>query len=361
MRVSVLGGGIAGLTTALAFARQGASVRVFERAPALTEVGAGLQVTPNAGRVLEKLGVWQRLCATGVRAKAVLPCDGATGRVLMRLDLSEQEPGYLFLHRAELIDVLADACRSAGVEIILGRNTVQGDCDLRVGADGLRSETRATLNGQADPFFTGQVAWRAIVSADAPAEARIWMLPGGHVVTYPLSGGRLNIVAVQERAEWAEEGWNHTDDPANLRAAFTHGARELRGILDLVTEVGIWGLFRHPVAQNWVGDAVAIVGDAAHPTLPFLAQGANLAIEDAYALARAVNDGGVRDGLHAYQTLRKPRVTRAIAAANANAQNYHLKGVRRSLSHFVLRGIGAAAPGAFLQRMSWLYDHDVTR
>ena len=362
-RVEIIGGGIAGLTTALAFAKQGASVFVSERAPALTEVGAGLQITPNAGRALQALGVWDALVAHGVQARAVVPLDGISGRQITIFYLTKQTPNFLFLHRATLIDVLADAARAAGVEIRLGHTSDPSErpvCDLLVGAEGLRSGIRGQLNGDADPFFTGQVAWRAIVDHDASPKARIWMMPRQHVVTYPLSDGRLNIVAVQERAEWAAEGWSHEDDPQHLRDAFAGAAPELQEILSKVERVNLWGLFRHPVADHWIGPQTAIVGDAAHPTLPFLAQGANLAIEDAFVLARCCANEGISNGLQSYENVRKKRVTRAISAANTNARNYHLSGLKRQVAFAGLKVLGGVAPNAFMNRLRWLYDHDVT-
>ena len=370
--VVVVGGGIGGLTAALCFAFHGAKVTVLEQAPALTEVGAGLQITPNGAVVLTRLGLGAALKAVGVRAQAVCPTDALSGRRLARFDLTRL-PGeaYRFLHRADLLDLLVKACVSRGVALRTGvhvagitagrlqQSQVEVSPDaLIVGADGLHSVLRPYLNGPETPFFTGQVAWRAVVQADEKPEARIWMAPGRHVVTYPLTGGRLNIVAVQEQAGWTPEGWSHKDDPATMQDAFRDACPELRGLLDRVTQTRKWGLFRHKIAAHWHKDNVALVGDAAHPTLPFLAQGANLAIEDAWVLA-SVCDRGL--GLPAYQVLRRARVQRAIAAANANAVNYHLRGVRRGVAHAGLRVIGAVAPQTFLRRMDWLYGRDVTR
>ncbi|MFN2307457.1 MAG: FAD-dependent monooxygenase [Paracoccaceae bacterium] len=374
-RAHVVGGGIGGLTTALALARQGASVRVFEQAPEFAEVGAGIQITPNAMRALEALGLRDALDERAVLSDTVVPTDGLTGRPLARFDLRGYSPRYRFIHRARLIDLLAEACRAAGVGLTLNTpvkvTTYEGRpvpdlpdygpaADLVVFADGLRSQGRAALNGAGDPPFTGQVAWRALVQGDHPPEARIHMLPGRHVVTYPLAGGVTNLVAVQERSDWAAEGWSLADDPANLRAAFQDAGQDLCGLLDRVESVNLWGLFRHPVATHWFKGDIALVGDAAHPTLPFLAQGANLAIEDAYVLARCCAEDGVGDGLARYQDLRRPRVSRAIEAANANAGNYHLGGPRRWIAHRGLNALGLIAPGAFLNRLGWLYDHDVT-
>jgi salicylate hydroxylase len=374
-RIAIIGGGIGGLTAALAFGRLGAKVTVYEQAPALTEVGAGLQITPNGARALGALGVGPALAAVGVKAEAVIPMDAMTGRPIARFDLSGQSPPYRFYHRAALIDLLARGCATTDVTVRLGTriDALQSDGsfqvdghrvrpDLTVGADGLNSVVRPALNVTAQPFFTGQVAWRALVkSQTADPVARIWMAPGRHVVTYPLPGGLLNIVAVQERSDWAAEGWHHKDDPANLRQAFADCASPVLAILDGVEDVRLWGLFRHPVALHWQSGTTAILGDAAHPTLPFLAQGANLAIEDAFVLARICDaQASVGTALKAYQTARRPRVVKAIEAANSNARNYHLGGAKRMVAHTGLRAMGKVAPNAFLRRLGWLYDFDVT-
>lgn len=377
LQVAVVGGGIGGMTAALAFALTGAKVVLFEQAPAFTEVGAGLQVTPNGARVLQALGVSDALERVGLRAEAVVPTDALTGRALARFDLRDQVPAYRFVHRADLLGLLVDAAQAAGVRVHNGARVTEVsaeghvqwageaeplEADLVVGADGLRSACRPVLNGEAAPFFTGQVAWRAVVDHEHPPEARIWMAPGRHVVTYPLRGGRTNIVAVEEREAWAEEGWHHSDDPANLRAAFSGCCGALTGVLDKIGQVNLWGLFRHPVAEFWHHGRLGVLGDAAHPTLPFLAQGANLAMEDGYVLAQSVAAAPDIDaGLAAYQSKRRARVVRATEAANANARNYHLGGVQRWVAHQGLRVMGAVAPGAFLGRYSWIYDHDVTR
>ncbi|MEL6588289.1 MAG: FAD-dependent monooxygenase, partial [Pseudomonadota bacterium] len=328
--------------------------------------GAGIQVTPNGARVLDALGLAAAAEATGMRAEAVAPMAALTGRSIARFDLSHQSPPYRFFRRPDLVGLLADACRDAGVAIELNARVAATDdlgADVIVGADGIKSVVRPFVVGHADaPFFTGQVAWRAIVpDMAADPVARIWMAPGRHLVTYPLPGGGLNLVAVREQADWAEEGWSHEDDPENLRRAFGDCSDHVKTILQGVDKVNLWGLFRHPIPETWYRDHVVLLGDAAHPTLPFLAQGANLAIEDAYVLAACVAaHEDVATGLQAYQAARKPRVTRAISAANANARNYHLGGIQAAVAHTGLGLLGRVAPNLFLSRLSWLYDHDVT-
>ena len=375
--VTIVGGGIGGLTAALAFARGGADVTVLEQAAAITEVGAGLQLAPNGAAPLGALGLTNVLHMAGIRAQRVEPTDALTGRTIAQFDLTRLtgQP-YRFLHRAELIDILLTAACDAGVTLRTGAKVVGVDAagaitlahgampqaDLTVGADGLHSLMRPALNGEAKAFFTRQVAWRAVIAHDAPPVARIWMAPGRHVVTYPLTRGRLNIVAVREQDDWSPEGWTNTDTPAAFQAAFADLCPDLRALLDKVTDVRLWGLFRHPVAARWHGEACAILGDAAHPTLPFLAQGANLAIEDAYVLATCCDrSADLPAALARYQALRRDRVVRAINGANANAVNYHLAGLRRFASHAALRAVSRVSPGLFLRRMDWLYGHDVTR
>ena len=257
--------------------------------------------------VLRALGLGEAVAAAGVAGQAVEPWDALAGRRIARFPLPG-EGAWAFLHRAALIALLHRAAREAGVEVRTGAGvaglTAEGvalddggevRARLVVGADGLHSVVRAHLARAGRPFFTGQVAGRALVPARQEAVARIWMAPGRHVVTYPLRDGRLNLVAVRAEAEWAEEGWHHRDDPDALRRAFADGAPELLAVLDRVSEVGRWGLFRHPIPLRWHDERAVILGDAAHPTLPFLAQGANLALEDAWVLAREVARGGPLD------------------------------------------------------------------
>jgi len=374
--VGIVGGGIGGLTAALAFADRGASVSVLEQAKEFTEVGAGIQITPNAARVFQALGLLEFLPRIGIEAEAVVPVDGLTGKAITGFDLSAQSPRYHFVHRAKLLEMLVNACIGRGVQLHTNSrvasatdegvmsfedvDATHAQFDLVVFADGIHSIGRALINGPTEPFFAGQVAWRAIVSGSMTNAAQVIMGPGRHIVLYPLGPNQINLVAVQERSNWAKEGWNHADDPANLQDAFSDFAPDIRALLEKVETVNLWGLFRHEVAQSWVKGRMTMLGDAAHPTLPFLAQGANLAIEDAYVLARSVERDGRVQGLGTYQNMRRPRVIRAIDAANANAKNYHLSGSQRWASHMALRGLGVVAPNAFLRRLSWLYDFDVT-
>ena len=384
-QISILGGGIAGLAAATALAQRGARVTVLEQADAITEVGAGLQIGPNGFAVMRALGAGDALAKCSVRAQGVSLLDGASGKPVFGLDFQRfgRDQEYYFVHRADLVDVLAAAARGAGVDIRLSQQAAgvtvadgaaqvqmaSGDVlspDVLIGADGLHSKVRVALNGERAPFFTGQVAWRTVIPAigNEPAVAKVYMGAGRHLVVYPLRGGdMLNIVAVQERDEWAEEGWNFQDDPANLQAVFADFGPEVQALLARVQTVYLWGLFRHPVAAKWHQGRVAILGDAAHPTLPFMAQGAVMALEDAWVLADALQKAdSVEAGLEAYQNRRHARASKVIEAASKNARNYHLPaGPLRFAAHTALKLGSTFAPSLAMKKFDWIYGYDVTQ
>ncbi|TMV91672.1 monooxygenase [Thioclava sp. BHET1] len=381
-KVTVLGAGIGGLAAARALALRGAQVEVIEQADAIREVGAGLQVSPNGARVLRALGLGEALEQAGPRAEAVQLVDGETGQQVARLDMARLRPDqdYHFVHRARLIDLLAQGARDAGVEVTLGRRVERVDlsgtgarlkmaegadlqADLLIGADGLHSKLREALNGRVAPFFTHQVAWRALVpcAPDEPLCAQVFMGAGKHLVSYPLGRGLRNIVAVEERHSWVEESWSLEDDPMNLRVAFEEFCPQVRGWLEQIEQVNLWGLFRHPVADQWHGANSAILGDAAHPTLPFLAQGAVMALEDAWVLSEALaRHDSDESAFAAYQEARRTRCDKIVTASSRNARNYHLKGAQRAAAYLALRTASRFAPERLVGRFDWIYGHDVT-
>lgn len=385
MRISnaiVIGAGIGGLAVAAALARRGVAVTVLEQADRLGEVGAGLQVSPNGMAVLRALGLEPELRRKQAVAGRAVVLQTEKGREVARLDLMRLRPDqpYFFLHRADLVDMLAAVARRANVSFEFGAKVASvrpgglpqvqlagggtRRAEVVVAADGIHSVARSVLNGADKAAFTGQVAWRALVenTHGHPAEAHVAMGPGRHLVSYPIWGGsHVNLVAVEERATWAAEGWNHADEPAHLRAAFDGFSGPAAEMIAAVRDVTLWGLHQHPVAECWHRDGVALLGDAAHPTLPFLAQGANMALEDAWVLAEAITGRG-QAGLASYQAARQPRVRRVIAAASRNAWRYHLRpGPFRMAAHLGLGLVSRVAPGMMLGGFDWLYGHDVTQ
>ena len=364
--VRIVGAGIGGLTAALALARRGASVTVHEKAEGLREVGAGIQISPNAGRVLSALGLDAALEGIAPRAHGLRMWDAGGGAVA-RLDWRRLRPGQPFrtVHRARLVEMLEAEARKAGIAIHLGQaitTETLPDGELIIGADGLHSVLRRHLNGTEKPFFTGQTAWRALIpDSEAAPWADLFMGPGRHLVSYPLGGGIRNIVAVVERPDWPHDGWSHRADPDGLRRDFAAFAGPVPGWLAQVTEAGIWGLFRHAVAGRWQDGRHAILGDAAHPTLPFMAQGACMAMEDAWTLAACLDaDADQTRALARYESLRAPRCRRIVEVANSNARHYHRAGPTRPLAHGVLRAASSLAPGAIYRRFGWIYDFDPT-
>jgi salicylate hydroxylase len=383
MRAVVAGAGIGGLAAALALARSGWRVEVIEAAVEVREVGAGLQMSPNAMRVLADLGVAERVEAEGFEPQAAELRHWQTGALHGRVALAGAARArwgapYIHVHRADLQAALLEAARDAGVAVTVATRvtgyaeggarveTSDGgrDADLLVGADGIRSAVRAGMLGDAPPRFTGQVAWRATVPVDrlpdglVPPVAAVFCGPGRHAITYRLRGGALvNLVAVEERDGWAEEDWRQPGDPAELVRAFTGWAPVVAGVVAAVQECHLWGLFDRDPLPRWTDGRVALMGDAAHPMLPFMAQGAAQAIEDAVALARHLSAAATSDGvpgrIAAYAAERRPRTAAIQAASRANARLYHLHGTA-PLKLAVLRTL----PGLMRARLDPVYGHD---
>ena len=371
-QVLIAGGGIAGLALATALAQRGVAVDLLEQAANFTDIGAGLQISPNGARVLQALGLGEALDGHSIKAEAVVLHDGVRDTRLIAMNLA-RIGGFHLLHRADLVALLAKAAADAGARLTLNARITgikpgavtladgtRREARLIVGADGVQSAVRAALNGAETPFFTGQAAWRALIPAEpgTPPLVEVFTGPGRHLVSYPLRGASLrNIVAVEERIGWTAEGWSHRDDPAHLRAAFSGFCPRVQGWLAQIDAPLLWGLHRHAVASRWHGEGLAILGDAAHPTLPFLAQGANMALEDAWVLADIVAQD---QPLAAYQAARQTRVSRIVATATANARAYHLSGPKRTAAHLALRLAGRLAPNLVLRRFDWVYREDVT-
>jgi salicylate hydroxylase len=352
----IIGAGIGGLACALALQRAGWRVRVLERASELQEIGAGLTLSPNATRALGWLGVLDSLRGVLSLPPYQVMEDPESGREIGRFTrgaraLEEYGGEYAFVHRADLQAGLATAVRRRDPDAIeVGRDCVEvldgGDGvaavfadgselrgDLLVGCDGIRSRVRAALHPDESPRYTGYVAWRALipysrVAASAlPAGSAVVYGPRKVIVRYRLEPRRLlNVAAFAQRVAWTEEGWNVPADPAEPQKLFADWHAGVRDTLAALTpgELFRWGLFDREPIDAYARGAIALLGDAAHPMLPFLGQGAALALEDAVVLARALAaEPAIPRALERYDALRRPRGSEAVLESRAAARRLH--------------------------------------
>jgi salicylate hydroxylase len=386
MRILIAGAGIAGLAAALALARKGHDVRIIEQAAALEEVGAGLQLGPNAMRVLGALGVGETMAAAGQAPAAITLRDGRSARDILKVPLGDAARrrwggAYVTLHRADLIAILAEALeRAQPGALSLGATLAQIDnradgvtittaagealsADLLIGADGVRSAVRAHLFGPETPRFTGHVAWRALVRIDLadpaapPPGVGAWLGPRRHAVTYRIRPDLVNLVAVTEQADWREEGWNLPGDADRLRADFA-GWSALAPLLARVEQPLRWALFDRKPMRAWHRDRAVLIGDACHPMLPFLAQGAAMGIEDGFALAELLplEPQAIEPALARFFALRQPRTARIQAMARSNGVDFHEGNPLATLAMRLPLGRAASArPDAVMARWDWLY------
>jgi salicylate hydroxylase len=385
--VIVAGAGIGGLTASLALARQGFRVIVLEKAERLQEAGAGLQLSPNASRVLIDLGLKSRL-ARAVTPEAVCLMSAANGGEIARLPLDGKDAPYWVIHRADLQAALRDEIESrSDIELRLGcqfedvsphakgLTVIQRSGPTRqqelavalIGADGIWSAVRHHLLPEAQPRFSGLIAWRGTLDAtQLPREytsrrVQLWMGPGAHLVAYPISGARqINVVAVVP-GQWNRPGWSEPGDGNEIKSAFVAAGWHAipRMLVSAVDGWRRWALFTVPGGGQWTDGAVALLGDAAHAMLPFAAQGAAMAIEDAAVLAKCVaerqNEGPVAlaAALQRYARLRRPRVIRIQRSARQAGRIYHLAGPLAFARDLVIKAMG---PKRMLSRQNWIYD-----
>ncbi len=347
IKVAVIGAGLGGLTAACALRQRGLEVEVYERAPELGEVGAGVQIGPNSFKVLRALGL-----GDAVRANAFEPTnrvslkwdDGSLRSRLPMKGLHEAEYGapYLTAHRADLHAILRsdvpdesvhlgrqciDASSDKGGAVARFQDGSEVEADVVIGADGIRSTLRREMFGADAPRFTEMMCWRCMVPMDfvptrvGPNDSVIlergehfaWLGPNGHVICYPIGdGSMLNIFAGRVTETWVEESWSVPSSREELIAAYAGWDDALLDMFRRVEHCFKWGIFDRDPQPEWVRGRVALLGDAAHPTMPTLAQGANMAIEDGYVLARhlAHADGEIEDALRAYMRERMPRTSR---------------------------------------------------
>lgn len=383
LSIAIIGGGIGGLTSALCLARCGYRVHVLEQASAIVEAGAGIQLSPNATKVLLQLGLGDALAAVCVQPEATHIRNWRSGRQISQTPLGEAAQTrygapYYHAHRGDLIKLLADAATSEpNIDIHLGLRiedfvqnvdhvalTARGQTerfDIMVGADGIHSVVRAKLWGEQQPDFTGNMAWRMLVPIDGlPKEmvvpkTTVWWGPGKHFVHYLVSGGRyMNCVCVVETNTWHAESWTEAGSVGELRADFGGWHEDIQTLLTQADESTLfkWGLFDRPPMDRWSQGRVTLLGDACHPTLPFMAQGAAMAIEDAVILANCLTgQTDVARALQRYAELRRSRTARIQRGSRRNARVFHMSGIQAWFRD-------RAASRAGQQAMDGLYRYD---
>lgn len=383
-KILIAGAGIGGLTTAACLLQEGYNVEIYEQAPELGEIGAGIQCSAPAVKVLHHLGLKEELEAVSVRPKAFEFKLFNTGELLHTVPLAEQHlemhgAPYYHIHRTDIHRILADRVlaldpdcvylnaeatsfeeRNDGVTLKLadGRR-IEGD--IIIGADGIKSAIRDQIVGKIPPDFTGQVAWRATVPAERLPEnfmdyiSAIWCGPKRHAVVYYLrSGDVLNFVACVENHVWQEESWTVKSDWQELKDDFAGWHEDIQTIIDNVDKDQCyrWALNNRKPIYNWRTDRVVFMGDAAHPTLPYMASGAVMAIEDAAVLTRSFNaNENISEALDMFQRNRVDRTAKIVVGSTELGGLYQLSTREEFEAGFERRNVAK-------ERNEWLYAYD---
>jgi salicylate hydroxylase len=384
--IAIAGGGVAGLTAALAIAGESTRVTVFEQAERLEEVGAGLQISPNAWRVLDALGIAEAIEPVSVAPKAIRMRRGRDARLIARVplgDIATRRWGapYRVVHRADLQAALLDALNDDpaidlrlsapvedfrlsgdGVQVRLpdGREPFDG----LIGADGLWSAVRHRVSGEADPVYSGKVAWRATIPAQSvpagidPAETGLWLGRDAHLVHYGVrDGAEVNVVAIFAD-RWSEPGWSAPGSRDVVVERYAGWHRLARAVVEAPDTWIKWALADREPLSRWGDGPVTLAGDAAHPMLPFMAQGAAMGIEDGYVLGQVLDGAGdIADAFRLYENRRMGRTARVQREARANGEIYHMGRIAATARDAAL---GLLGPERLLARFDWLYGWGVT-
>ena len=387
----IVGGGIGGLTTALALLRRGYDVTIFEQASQLQEVGAGLQISPNGVRVLFGLGLEEeirKVCFEPAGKEIRLWNTGDTWKLFDLGVESQARYGfpYITIHRNDLHQILVRAVEAASpgairldhrfVGVDQTGGTVQlsfhdkppASFDVVIGADGVHSKMREILFGSGPARFTGIVAWRGVIPAELLPDRLTrpigtnWIGPGGHVIHYPIRRGELiNFTSVIERQDWKTESWTSAGTNQEYHDDYPGWHADVHAYIEAIPQPFKWALIARPPMQEWVRGRVALLGDACHPSLPFLAQGAVMALEDACILGRAFDEfDTVEEALDRYQKLRIPRTTRAVEGAIANTERFHNPTLADPKGAQIYVDEQWAADKV-VDRYEWLFEYDATR
>ena len=379
-RLAIVGGGLAGLAATHALTTFGMKVDVFEAASALGEIGAAVNVSPQASKALQAIGLGDRIAAVANSSPGIYTRNMQTGEFLEFNDRQKAAtrygaPYYTF-HRADLLDALASGLdrnaihlghRLTGLEergdniVLAFANGTRVAAEFVVGADGVRSVIRQALYGDDNPTYTGQMVWRALLNgSDVPEDVLEpnghiqWVGPGCHLLAYYVRGRTLvNIVTQEDTDKWVEEGWSTRGDPNEMRSSFPNPEPRLATLLSLVTECSKWGLFTRPLTPNWGRGRIELIGDAAHAMLPNAGQGACQAFEDAYILARWLD--ACRDPVEAFDNFRRVRIPRVQGVQRLSFSNARFKHMRDSGAQ---RESITSGKGSVHGSTEWVWGYD---
>ena len=379
-RIAIVGGGLAGLAAANALKTFGMKAEVFETAPALGEIGAAVNSSPQAVKALQAIGVGDKVAAVGHLSRGIYTRNMQTGEFLEfndRLKAAERfgAPYYSF-HRADLLNALASGLdhsaihlghRLTGVEersdrvVLSFANGAKVEAEIVIAADGVRSVIRQTLYGADNPTYTGQMVWRALLNgSDVPEDVMEpmghtqWVGPGCHFIAYYIRQKKLvNIVTQEDTDKWVEEGWSTHGDPDEMRLSFPNPEPRFAKLLSLITECSKWGLFTRPLTQNWGRGRIQLIGDAAHAMLPNAGQGACQAFEDAYVLGRWLE--ACRDPVEAFANFRRVRIPRVHGVQRLSISNARFKHMRDKA---VQKASIDSGKGSVHGNSDWVWGYD---
>jgi salicylate hydroxylase len=383
-KILIAGAGLGGLSAASCLMKAGFDVEVYEQAPVLSEVGAGIQISANAMHVLNDLDLGPVVGAMAVRPAAYVFRLHDTGETISQFSLAEEHERlhrapYNQLHRADLHDALAARARAFKPDVVRLNKKATGftetahgvtlhfadgtsaEGDLLIGADGVKSAVRTQMIGEDHPTYTGDAAWRLTVPTEKlPKDfmdpvMSVWMGPGAHVVCYYLrAGALLNFVGLVETDQESEESWTAKFPWERLKADFAGWHPDIQAVIDTVDhdECFRWSLFYRPPIDNWSTQRVTMLGDAVHATLPYLAQGAAMAIEDGAVLTRALQmERDIAAALQRYQRNRIARTSRIVTGSDANRTLFHMRDQQKLRAAFKGRDEGG-------DRNAWLYSYN---